>query len=185
MFNLRIAAASMVTFILLLGVMSYVTDKGYDKVKPKIEEQKQKALQQQREFGKYIQQDLQGMGAPPSAYNGADIPPGSGEFPEMGTSVRQLRPIGTWMGLRQGDGGKMAVMKFDKKNYWLVIKNPGAGETTEKGKYEYQFDRILFKPATGQEYSLEYYMISNKAIQLTNYQLSYALEKADNLKIDF
>ena len=185
MFNLRIVAASMVTFVLLLGVMSYVTDRGYDKIIPGIEQQKQKALEQQQKFGKYIQQDLEDLGAPPSAFNSADIPPTANEFPEMGQPVRQLRPIGTWMGLRQGDGSQMAVMKFDKKNYWLVIKNPGAGETTEKGKYEYEFDRIRFKPENGKEYWLEYYMISNKAIQLTNYQLSYALEKADNLKIDF
>ena len=185
MLNPRILIASMASFIMILAAMNYVTNRNYDKMMPKLEEQKQKAAEQQEVFARYIQKDLENLGDSPGDYGVALIPPVPGEYPEMETYSRQSRPLGTWMGVRKGDETNIAVMRFDRIQYWLMIKDPIRGEITEKGKYDFQFDSIRLKPEDGEPYLLDYYMVSREGMQLYGYDYSFNFEKADNIDLNF
>ncbi|MCD6161370.1 MAG: hypothetical protein J7K40_03030 [candidate division Zixibacteria bacterium] len=66
--NIRIVVASMVTFVILLGVMSYIADKGYDKVILKIEAQRQKTKEQQKMLNQYMRENLKDLGASSEIY---------------------------------------------------------------------------------------------------------------------
>jgi hypothetical protein len=181
MFNIRIIIASIVTFILLLGVMSYVTDKGYEKIKPKLEEQKEKALNQKKELSDMIRSQMEDLGV-----SITDMDENAGDdFPDLHTGATPLRPIGTWMGIRKDESSRIALIKFDKSKYWLVIKDPERGDLTEKGEYEYYFDQIKFKPAARRNYSLDYEMISRKGFRLHGRNYFYTFEKTDKVKVDF
>ena len=183
--NIRIVVASMITFILFLGVMSFVTDRGYDKIMPIIEEQKQKALEQQKLLSELTQKNLEDLGISPSVYLDNMESRLKEEFPDYQSSIRPLRPIGTWIGVRKGKGNQIAVIKFEKSKYWLMIKDSVNGDIKEKGKYEYYFDQINFKPKDKSDYILDYLMVSHNGFQLFGDQLSYTFEKTDNIKIDF
>lgn len=185
MLNPRILIASAASFILILAATNYVTNTGYDKVMPKLEEQKQMIIERQKLFSGYIQEDLEDIGASTRDYETASVPQVTGESPGIERAPMPRRPVGTWMGVRRGDEANMAVMRFDKRQYWLMIKDPIAGEITEKGKYDFQFDSIRLKPEDGEPYLLNYYMISGKGIQLYGYDYSFNFEKADNIDLDF
>jgi hypothetical protein len=185
MLNPRILIASAASFILILATFNYVTNTGYDKVMPKLEERKQKVIERQKLFSEYIQEDLEDIGASTRDYETASVPQVTSDYPgaERGSIAR--RPVGTWMGVKRGDEANMAVMRFDKQQYWLLIKDPMAGEITEKGRYDFQFDSIRFKPEDGEPYLMNYYMISGKGIQLYGYDYSFNFEKAENISLDF
>lgn len=185
MINMRIAVVSMVTFVVLLGVISFVADNGYDKVIPKIEAQKQKAKEQQLVLNKYMRENLEDLGASLET-NGEDINEFmQGEYPDFQLSARQLRPIGTWMGIRKDDSNKIAIMKFDKRKYWLLIKDQAHGDFKEKGEYEYQITMIYFKPDNKPAYYMDYFMASKDGIQLYGNDFSYTFERDDNITLKF
>jgi hypothetical protein len=185
MFNPRILIASAASFILILAAVNYVTNTGYDKIMPKLEEQKQKIIERQKHFSGYIQEDLEDIGASTRDYETASLPQVPGEYPEVERAPMPRRPVGTWMGVRRGDEAYMAVMRFDKRRYWLMIKDPVAGEITEKGKYDFHFDSIRLNPEDGEPYLLDYYIVSGKGIQLYGYDYSFNFEKVDNIDLDF
>lgn len=184
MLNPRILIASAASFILIFAATNYVTDRSYDKSMPKLEEQRQKIIERQKLFAGYMRKNLEDLGASPEDFE-ATLPPVPGQYPEMEKIPIQYRPVGTWMGVRKGDEANMAVMRFDKRHYWLLIKDPIAGEITEKGKYDFHFECIRFKPEDGEPYLMDYYMVSRKGIQLYGYDYSFNFKKADNIDLDF
>ncbi len=184
MLNPRILIASVASSILILAATNYVTDRSYDKMMPNLEEQRQKVIERQKLFAGHMRKNLEDLGLSPEDFD-ATHPPVPGQYPEMEKTPIQYRPVGTWMGVRKGDVANMAVMKFDKRHYWLMIKDPIAGEITEKGKYDFHFESIRFKPENGEPYLMDYYMVSRKGIQLYGYDYSFNFEKADNIDLDF
>jgi len=185
MINIRIVLASMVTFVLLLGAMSYVTDKGYDKIMPKVEEQKQRALEQQKALNDMMQKGLNDMGVASESFNGEINDMIKQEYPDYKQGVRSLRPIGTWMGIRKGEGNKIAIMKFDKNRYWLMVKDPMGEDIKEKGKYDFQIVEILFYPNGQKSYNMQYDMFSNDGFQLSTGYTSYKLQRTEDVELDF
>jgi hypothetical protein len=183
MLNPRIMIASTASFIMILAAMNYVTNRNYHKMMPKLEEEKE--ARQQELFARYIQKDLENLGDSPGEYGETLIPPVGDEYPETETYSRQSRPLGTWMGVRKGDETNIAVMRFDRMQYWLMIKDPVDGEITEKGKYDFQFGSIRLKPQDGEPYLLDYYIISRKGMQLYGYDYSFNFEKAENIELEF
>ena len=182
MINLRVAAAGTATFALLMIIWTKVAEKGYDKTAILLEEHNKKMADQQQQMKKLISEDMAGLGAS-GVDNAAEVPPN--EFQEPFMRARQLRPLGTWMGVLKGDDKKMAFIKFEREKYWLWIKNPYGEDVKERGKYEYMFDSILFKPDGKPSYSLEYYMITKNGIQLAGYNYNYTLEREEDLEFDF
>jgi|GEM_PF-2973582 len=185
MFNLRIAVASTVTFVVLMIVWTNFVDKGYDKIRPKLEEQQQRALDQQREFSKIIREDMAELGATPMGRMANMNQLMSEEIPDQRMPARSRKPLGTWMGVRQGDRDMLAFAKFNKEDYWLWIKNPGGEDLKEKGEYDFEFDSIHFRPKGKSSYYMDYYMISRDGIQLSGYNYNYSFEKDESIKFDF
>ena len=89
------------------------------------------------------------------------------------------------MGIRKGEGNKIAIMKFDKNRYWLMIKNPMGEDIKEKGKYDFQIVEIFFYPEGKKSYSMQYDMFSNDGFQLTTGYTSYKLQRTEDVELDF
>jgi len=185
MINIRIVLATMVTFVMLLAVMSYVTDKGYDKIIPKVEAQKQRALAQQKALNEMMQEGLNDMGvaAAPNAFDTNDMP--NQEYANYKPRLRPSRPIGTWIGICEGESNKIAIMKFDKSQYWLIVKDPMGGDIKEKGQYDFQITDIFFEPVGKQGYNMQYDMFSNDGFQLASGYTSYNLQRTEDVDLDF
>jgi hypothetical protein len=185
MFNLRAAAASAVTFVVLLLITTKLAEQGYDEMIPEMEKRQQQEQQRQQEFSSLVKQDMAVMGGDYQTQVGQQEYASNSGISEIGMPSRQLRPLEPWMGVREGSGKSISFMKFEKKNYWLWIKNAGGEDIREKGKYEYLYDSIEFKPDGRSSYTLEYYMVSKNAIALSGYDYSYNLEREEDLKFDF
>ena len=185
MFNLRIATASTVTFVVLLLIWSKIAERGYDKVMPKIEEKQKRIAEIHQQFSNDIKQDMAGLGGCVEDASSAPLHPSEGDFAPMTMPARQLRPLGTWMGVRGGEENNLVFMKFEKKKYWLWIKNPHGDDLKEKGEYEYLYDSIEFKPEGKSSYMLEYYMISKDGISLSSYNNYYKMEREKDIEFDF
>jgi hypothetical protein len=185
MFNLRAAAASAVTFVVLLLITTKLAEQGYDEMIPEMEKRQQQEQQRQQEFSSLVKENMAALGGDDQESGGQQEYASNGGIPKIGMPARQLRPLGTWMGVCEGSGKKISFMKFEKKSYWLWIKNAGGEDIREKGKYEYLYDSIEFKPDGGSAYTLEYYMVSKNAITLSGYDYTYNLEREEDLKFDF
>ena len=182
MINLRVAAAGTLTFAILMVIWTKLAEKGYDKTAVMLEQQQKREAAHQEKFKKLVAEDMAGLGAS-GIESASEVPPNELEEPFMRS--RQLRPLGTWMGVLQGDDRKMAFMKFDRDKYWLWIKNPNGEDIKERGSYEYMFDSIMFEPEGKSSYNLEYYMVSRDGIELAGYNYYYKLEREEDLKFDF
>jgi hypothetical protein len=185
MIKLKIAAASTVTFVALLLVWSKISEKGYETIMPKLEQQQQQVLENREKFDELVREDMAGLGASPSEQMENTNQPASEGNPGVGMPSRQLKPLGTWTGVRNGGSDNLAYMKFDRENYSLWIKYPAGEDVKEKGEYEFEFDMIHFKPRGKSAYYMEYYMISKREIQLSGYNYYFTFEKDDNVAFDF
>ena len=185
MINLKVVAASTVTFVVLLLVWSKLSEKGYDTVKPESEEQQGQALEDRKELAKLVGEEMGSPGASPSDQTENMKQLVKEKFPNAGMPPRQLPPLGTWMGERKGESDNPAFMKFDRENYRLWIKNPDGDDIREKGEYEFKFDAIHFKPRGKSAYYMDYYMVSKRKIQLSGYNYHFSLEKDESIAFDF
>lgn len=185
MTNPRIFVAVVIAMVIIIGSMSWVTNIGIEKAMPALEEQKQKAKEIQNQQAEYIRQSLEDMGASEKIIRSALLPPSKEELSEyIIKSPSPRKPVGTWTGVKKSDKTNMAFMKFDRDNYWLMIKGTG-GDYTEKGSYEFEFDRLYFTPNDGESYGLDYFMSTLKNIEFYGGGYSFTLEKTKNIKVDF
>ena len=60
--KIRTAVALMVSFLMLMAMMTYLANHGYDKIAPRLEEQKQQSEKKTSGFYKSIQKDLTDIG---------------------------------------------------------------------------------------------------------------------------
>ena len=186
MMNPRIFVAIVIALVIIIGSMSWVTNRGIEKALPVLEQQKQKALETQQQQAEYIRQSLEDMGASEEAIQAALVPPSREEMSEyMITAPHPRKPVGTWAGVRKGDQTNMAFMKFDKKNYWMIVKGGPDGDYKEKGSYTFEFDMLNFTPKNGDPYFMEYFMSSLKTIEFYNGGVSFTFEKTKDIDIDF
>jgi len=185
MMNPRILIAGAIALLIIMGSMSWVTNKGLDKALPALEQQKQKAAEIQQKQAEMIRQDLMEMGASEEVIRSSTIPPTQEEMADyVIKSPTPRKPIGNWAGLRKGKETNIAFMKFDNDDYWLLVKATG-GEYKEKGKYEFEFDRLNFVPESGEPYDMEFYMNTLNNIEFFSPEYSLTLEKTNNIDIDF
>lgn len=186
MTNPRIFVAVVIAMVIFIGSMSWVTNRGIEKALPALEEQKQKAREKQQQQAEYIRQSLEDMGASEEVIQSALVPPSPEELSEyIIKSPSPRKPVGTWVGVRKGDRTNMAFMKFDRNNYWMIVKGGPNGDYNEKGRYEFEFDRLYFTPYDGESYGLEYFMATLKNIELYSGDISFIFEKTKDIDIDF
>jgi hypothetical protein len=172
--------------MIVLGALSWVTDKGYDKIMPRLQEQQEQAVEAQRQHSELIRKGLEEMGASPEAIEAALTPPTPEEMTEYSTTgPSPRRPIGTWIGVKKGDETNTAIMRFEKNRYWLTLENTSEGAISEKGRYIFEIDAVRFMPENGEEYTMEYYMVSTKGIQFFDGRNSFDLDKTEQVEIDF
>ncbi len=79
----------------------------------------------------------------------------------------------------------MVFMKFDKEDYWMIVKGGPDGGYKEKGRYEFNFDMIHFTPENGEPYTMDYFMPALKNIEFSRGDVSYVFEKTQEIDIDF
>lgn len=182
MINLRVTLASTLTFALLLLLWIQLTQKGYENAAVLQEERNRKAAEQQEKSDSLAKKEMTDLEAR-AIENAKDIVPD--ELADPGMRARQRSPLGTWMGFREDDDKKAAFMKFDKENYWILIKNTSGDDIREHGKYEYNFDAINFMPEGEETYRLNYFMVSRDAIQLVGFDFYYNLKSGENEIIEF
>ncbi len=186
MTNPRILVAVVIAMVIIIGSMSWVTNRGIEKALPVLEKQKQKAKEMQQEQAEYIRQSLEDMGASEEVIRSALVPPTREELSEYITkSPSPRKPIGTWAGIRKSDRTNLAFMKFDRNKYWMIVKGGPNGDYKEKGRYEFEFDRLYLTPDDGESYGLEYFMATLKNIELYSGDISFTFEKTKEIDIDF
>jgi hypothetical protein len=183
--KIRTAVASTVSFLMLMSMMSFLANQGYNKVAPRLEEQKLQSEQNMKKIKQLVQNNLADMGTP-VLYSEESVDDFlQKNFPGFDPDYHPRRPTGTWMGVRKGDDNKFAIIKFDGDEYWLITKDIVLGDQTEKGNYEYGYISLEFYPDKGTPYSMDYHMLSHNAIQLYGNDCSYNFERADELDLDF
>lgn len=185
MINPKVAAALAVTILALLLAWNGLFKRAYDNTVPPMEGQSRNAEQYGRDSGRQVGDEMEDIGAiaaelPDNPKNQPDD-----KLPATGMPPRQHRPLGLWEGVCERDGASPALMKFDDEYYWLRIKKPGGADIVEKGKYEYRFNSILFRPEGKSSYYLDYFMVSKNGIRLSGYNCSYNLERQENISLDF
>ncbi|MBD3168138.1 MAG: hypothetical protein GF307_01555 [candidate division Zixibacteria bacterium] len=187
MMNPKTAITAMITVFGLWAAMSYVGDRGYDKVMPKIKAQQEKIEKQKAEFLNQVRQDMAGMGVSEEYINEFENYPDQldPEFQNQVMQMRPRRPVGRWMGVCKNNGNNLAFFEFEDHEYKYMVKNPGGEDIIEEGDYEYYMMEIVFKPDNGNDYTMEYYMYAPDAIQLFGRNMTFNLEKDNSLKIDF
>ncbi len=181
---MRIVLSSLLTFAILMFAWTYVTDKGYEKVKPKIEEQQRLIEEKQQQAKQLMKQEIQDLGGDPDLYDqidGMDIP----EEYKIKPSQRPLRPEGTYMGVLKGAETKIAMAKFDKDRYWIMIKDHVTGDTKEKGKYDFQFTEMYFQPNGERDYFAGYEQMSPESFRLVVGAGTFFFERTDDVRLDF
>lgn len=178
--------AVVIALVIIIGSISWVTNRGIEKALPALEEQKQKAKKIQFEQAEYIRQSLEDMGASEEVIRSALVPPTREELSEyIIKSPSPRKPIGTWAGIRKGDRTNMAFMKFDRNKYWMIVKGGPNGDYKEKGRYEFEFDMLRFIPENGESYAMEYFMATLKNIEFYSGDISFTFEKTNEIDIDF
>ncbi len=186
MMNPRILVAVVIALLIIIGSMSWVTNKGIEKALPILEEQKQKANEIQQQQAEYIRQSLEDMGASEEVIKSALAPPSREELSEyITTSPTPRKPVGKWVGIRKSDQTNMAFMKFDKNKYWMIVKGGPNGDYKEKGRYDFEFDMLQFTPENGESYAMEYFMATLKNIEFYSNDVSFTFEKTKDIDIDF
>ena len=182
---MRIIIASSLVFVGLMLIWGHIIDTGYEKMKPVLDEQKKRAQEQQELLAKYVQGELEDIGfaAFDSVFDFNHGMPEKSEYSHFQAPL--MRPVGTWIGVREDHGKKIAILKFDRSNYWLVVKDGAGEDIKESGSYEYQYTQIRFKSNQGSQYWMDYTMYSKDAIELAGGNRSYMLEKTTGLKVDF
>ena len=185
MFNMRLLLAVLVSLIFILVGLTYVTDEGYKKLIPKITEQELNAREKDDYNGEYSPQDLNDSEIL-SDVNQIDIDTLTRKkSPPSKPGAWSFKPLGSWVGSSNGKEIRTAAIKFDKTNYWLMVKDPENGNLTEKGVYDYQYNQVYFKPSDKRSYYMECIMISKNTLQLHGLGYSYNFERDDDLILDF
>ncbi len=182
--NMRIVLSSLVTFALLMFAWTYVTDKGYEKVKPKIEQQKKFIFERQEQVSKLMQEDTPELGTDEDIYKQVMKMVAPEEY-EPKASQNPIRPNGTYLGVLKGANTKIAMAKFTNNRYWIMINDNIEGDITEKGKYDFQITDIYFQPNGERDYFAEYEQLSPTSFRIFVGAGQYLFEKTDNVKLDF
>lgn len=167
---------------LMMMAWSYIADKGYDKIKPAIEKKQKQLKADNQKFKERLKENIQDLGGDPSMLDNMKL----SDLPEIiKPGARPMRPIGTWMGTCKGEGTRVAMAKFDKSKYWLLLKDPVLGDITEKGKYEFLYDSIEFKPKGKSQYRADFDQVSSRSITIHIASATLMMEKTDNIKLNF
>lgn len=183
--KIRTVAASMISFVILLLMLSFAANRGDVKIRPKLEATQNRISEQSDFLKNLIARDMAKLGVS-SGQNG-------GSINEMlktvlgGSSMQSIirRPVGTWMGLRKSGSSKIAFIKFDKDEYWIKTKDDNNRAVLEHGSYQYGVVELYFQPDDAKPYGMQYEMISPDYIQLFGGEISYHMEKTEDIRFNF
>lgn len=175
----------MVSFVILLLIVSYAINRGEEKVRPKFEATQNRIAEQADLLKNLIARDLEDMGVRPDRQEGSITE----MLEEMmsGTGLQSMisRPIGTWIGVRKSGSSRYAFIKFEKDEYWLKTKDDSNRDLLEKGDYKYGIVEIVFYPENKESYTMQYERVSPDYIQLFGDEISYNLEKSEDIGFNF
>ncbi len=183
--KIRTVVASMISFVILLLMLSFAANRGDEKIRPKLEATQNRIAEQSDLYKKLIARDMEDLGAT-ADQNGGSI----NEMLETvlgGSGMQSIirRPVGTWMGVRKSGSSKIAFIKFEKDEYWLKTKDDNNREVIEHGSYQYGVVDLYFQPDDGKPYGMQYEMISPNYIQLFGGEISYHMEKTEDIGFNF
>ncbi|MBU0984909.1 MAG: hypothetical protein KKA42_13635 [candidate division Zixibacteria bacterium] len=177
--HIRVLLASMLSLFLLLGIMSWMADESYDRAAPRLQEQQERVEERQRAFDELARRDIEEMGG-----TAATDSPTAEAMAGMQSFVSPIRPVGTWVGVCRTDIKRIAIMKFDRDRYALVVRGGGTREETERGRYEFAYDHIAFDPDEGDGYKLDYLMTTRDCVELSGYSRFLRLERTEAVDIN-
>lgn len=183
--QIRTVAGSLVSFVILLLIMSYAMNRGAEEVSPRLQASQNRAEAQNKLLKSLVAQDLSDLGVDPGLLGG-DL----SDILEQGLAGINLqaviaRPVGTWMGVRKSGTSNSAYIKFEKERYWIKTKDENNRNISEKGRYEYSVVEIIFYPENKTSYRMQYEMISPEYIQLFGPEISYNLERTEEIGFAF
>ena len=182
--NMRVVLASLVMFAATMFAWTYITDKGYEKIKPQLEKQKQLVMENQQMARELMQKEIQNLGGDPELYDKAMSLNTPDEY-KIEPGIRPLKPEGNWIGALKGNETKIALAKFTDNRYWIMTKDPAYGDIKEKGKYDFQLTDIYFVPDGERDYFAEYEQLSPNSFRLIVGYGQYIFEKSDDIELDF